>query len=110
MKARSCLPIVVPLPVSAISPSAEPFREAPQGYTLVAEDDCGNFPEGKALPVAEARLKIGPVDLFRPVAPHAHAATFTTPLPAGKTHLQTWFYDAQDNELCGAFYVEVLRK
>ncbi|MFH1266131.1 MAG: arylsulfatase [Planctomycetota bacterium] len=70
----------------------------------------GTFPEGKALPVAKARLKIGPVDLSQPVAPHAHAATFATPLPAGKAHLQTWFYDAQDNELCGAFYVEVHRK
>ncbi len=28
---------------SCISVSAEPFREAPEGYTIVAEDDCGSL-------------------------------------------------------------------
>jgi hypothetical protein len=37
-------------------------------------------------------------------------AVFETRLKTGKTQLQTWFYDAQGRELCGAFYVEVLRK
>jgi hypothetical protein len=31
-------------------------------------------------------------------------------LTAGKTRLQTWFYDANGKELCGAFYVTVERK
>lgn len=37
------------------------------------------------------------------------AATFTVELTAGKTHLMTWFYDADGRELCGAFYVDVRR-
>ncbi|MHC4176882.1 MAG: arylsulfatase [Planctomycetota bacterium] len=69
----------------------------------------GDFPPGKALPAAGARLKVAGIDLREPVRPEAKAVTFTTPLPAGKTTLQTWFYDAKGKELCGAFYVEVER-
>ncbi len=70
----------------------------------------GTFPEGKALPAVKARLRIGQVDVSKPVAPGDKAATFTVRLAAGKTRLETWFYDAEGNELCGAFYVDVLRK
>ena len=70
----------------------------------------GTFPEGRALPAAKARLKIGPVDVSKPVAGGDKAVTFTVNLPAGKTQLQTWFYDAAGKELCGAFYVSVGRK
>ncbi len=69
----------------------------------------GSFPEGKALPAAKARLKIGPVDVSKPIAPDDRAATFTVELPAGKAELWTWFYDAAGKELCGAFYVDVRR-
>ena len=69
----------------------------------------GTFPEGKALPAAKARLKIGQVDVSKPVTPNDKAATFTVRLAAGKTRLETWFYDAEGKELCGAFYVDVRR-
>jgi len=69
----------------------------------------GSFPPGKALPAASARLKVADVDLREPVAAGDKAVTFTAPLPAGKTTLQTWFYDADGKGLCGAFYVEVER-
>lgn len=69
----------------------------------------GTFPEGRALPAAKARLKIGRVDVAKPVAPNDKAATFTVRLAAGKTRLETWFYDAEGEELCGAFYVDVRR-
>jgi len=70
----------------------------------------GMYPPGKALPAARARLKVAGVDLFQPVGPGDKAVTFTARLPAGKTRLQTWFYDARGKELCGAFYVEVRRE
>jgi arylsulfatase A-like enzyme len=69
----------------------------------------GTFPEGKALPAVKARLKVGRVDVSKPVHADDKAATFTVQLPAGKTHLKTWFYDADGKELCGAFYVDVRR-
>jgi hypothetical protein len=69
----------------------------------------GSFPEGKALPAAKARLKIGDVDVSKPVAPDDRAATFTVQLAAGNAELWTWFYDAAGKELCGAFYVDVRR-
>jgi arylsulfatase B len=70
----------------------------------------GSFPAGIALPIAKARVKIGNTDLSKPVDARAKAVTFEATLRRGKGQLQTWFYDAQGSELCGAFYVEVLRK
>jgi len=64
---------------------------------------------GKALPIARARLKIASFDQSKPVAPGDKAAVFTVPLRAGKTRLQTWFYDASGAELCGAFYAMARR-
>ncbi len=69
----------------------------------------GAYPPGKAIPVAKARLKVAGVDVSFTVDPKATAATFTVELPVGPARLQTWFYDAEGKELCGAFYVEVRR-
>ncbi len=66
--------------------------------------------EGKALPIAKARLKINESDESKPVAPGDKSVEFTLPLKAGKTRLQTWFYDATGKELCGAFYVTAHRQ
>ncbi|MBI5397169.1 MAG: arylsulfatase [Verrucomicrobia bacterium] len=70
----------------------------------------GSFPEGKALPIAKARLRIGGFDATAPVSATDKEAVFETRLKAGKAQLQSWFHDAQGRELCGAFYVEVFRK
>ncbi|MBI5685499.1 MAG: arylsulfatase [Verrucomicrobia bacterium] len=70
----------------------------------------GSFPEGKALPIGKARVRLGGFDATTPVGATDKEAVFEARLKAGKTQLQTWFYDAQGRELCGAFYVEVLRK
>ncbi|MBM3859522.1 MAG: hypothetical protein FJ395_07730 [Verrucomicrobia bacterium] len=70
----------------------------------------GSFPEGKALPIASARLCVGRFDGRVPVRSADTEAVFETRLRAGKTRLQTWFYDAQGRELCGAFYVTVERR
>ena len=65
--------------------------------------------EGKALPIAKARLRIGDFDASQPTAPGDKSVIFTVALKAGKTRLQTWFYDAAGNELCGAFYATAYR-
>jgi hypothetical protein len=70
----------------------------------------GKYPAGVALPITKARLKVGAFDQARPVAARDKAAVFHLKLPAGPTSLETWFYDAAGRELCGAFYVEVLRR
>lgn len=69
----------------------------------------GAYPQGKAIPVAKARLRVAGVDASQQVDPKATAARFSVELPAGRSRLQTWFYDASGKELCGAFYVEVRR-
>jgi arylsulfatase len=70
----------------------------------------GPVGEGKALPVARARLKINQFDESKPVASGERAVTFTASLKAGKTRLQTWLYDQTGNELCGAYYARVYRR
>jgi arylsulfatase A-like enzyme len=70
----------------------------------------GAYPAGKALPIAKARLKIGDFDQTTPVGESDKAALFTVPLKtAARLQMQTWFYDAQGKELCGAYYAYARR-
>ncbi len=69
----------------------------------------GIFPPGKALPAARARLKVGNVDVAKGIGEQDKAVEFVVDLEPGNTHLRTWFLDADGNDLCGAFYVEVFR-
>jgi arylsulfatase len=64
----------------------------------------GGLPAGKALPIARARLKLGDVDESKPVGANDKGVSFKVKLKAGKTKLQTWFYDADGKELCGAYF------
>jgi arylsulfatase A-like enzyme len=71
----------------------------------------GGLPAGKALPVARARLKLGDLDETKPVGPEDKGVTFTLAMKAGtKLPMQTWLYDAEGKELCGAYFAYVLRK
>lgn len=66
--------------------------------------------EGKALPVAIARIKLGTrPGQTKKVEKGATHATFTTTLSAGRTRLYTWFLDDQRQSLLGAYYVYVKR-
>ena len=80
-----------------MTPAAEPIPE-------------GEFPAGVALPIAKARLKVGNFDQSRAVAPSDTAVTFKLDLKSGPTKLQTWFYDAHDAELSGAYYVYIHKR
>ena len=71
----------------------------------------GFLPPGKALPITKVRLKIGDaLDESRVVESTDKGVTFSATLPAGKTVMQSWFHDAADNELCGAYFAYVRRK
>jgi arylsulfatase len=71
----------------------------------------GGLPAGKALPVAKARLKLGALDETRPVAAGDKGVTFTLDLKAGtRTQMQSWLYDADGKELCGAYFAYLRRK
>jgi arylsulfatase len=85
---------------AAIAAGVPPFR---------ARD--GGLPAGMALPIAKARLKVAGLDETRPVGPSDKGVTFTVKLRAGqRLPMQSWFYDADGQELCGAYFAYVHRK
>ncbi len=61
---------------------------------------------GVALPVAAARIAIAGQVASTSVNPNDAGIVFTLWLPAGATHLQTWF-ELEDGEELGAYYVYV---
>ena len=65
--------------------------------------------EGKALPIRQARLRIGNQEWIKEVSADEKAARFTCELEAGPTTLETWFSDERGRELCGAHYVYARR-
>ena len=69
----------------------------------------GTYVEGKALPIARARLKVAKFDRTVPVSATDKVISFTLNLPPGPTDLQTWFLDANGKQLTGAYYVNVTR-
>jgi hypothetical protein len=70
----------------------------------------GEYPAGKSLPIARARLSVAGFDEARPVGSEDRAATFSVRLDAGPARVQTWFYDSQGRELCGAYYLYIRRR
>jgi arylsulfatase len=68
----------------------------------------GSLPEGKAMPVAGAKLTIAGQEHALKTEPGQRAATFQVRLAGGiKTKLHGWFTDAAGQDLCGAFYATV---
>ena len=66
------------------------------------------IPGGKAISATTARLKIGQIDLSKPIPAGAAAVTFRVRLTAGKTRMQTWLTD-QAGKSRGAYFVYVRR-
>jgi hypothetical protein len=59
---------------------------------------------GRAVPIEEARLKVGAdVDVTKPTPGGQTEVSFEVTLQAGQTRLSTWFYDQEGQELCSAF-------
>ena len=72
-----------------------------------AED--GRYAAGVALPIAQARLKIGRFDRTIKLRPDDREAMFRMELPAGATTAETWFLDAAGDPLLSAYYAYVRR-
>ena len=70
----------------------------------------GEFRAGVALPIVSAKLKVGEIEKNQAIAPGDQAVVHVVQLERGPTRLQTWFYDADGKEICGAYYVYVTRK
>ncbi|NLS97940.1 MAG: arylsulfatase [Planctomycetaceae bacterium] len=69
----------------------------------------GVYVAGTSLPIRSARIRIGDQEQSVKTSPADQAATFRVTLDRGPTILQTWFFDDQEKEICGAYYVEVER-
>ncbi len=61
------------------------------------------------LQARRARIRIGDVDVNRPVEEEATSVTFEVDLKAGPTKLETWL-EAADGSSRGAYFVEVRRR
>lgn len=76
-----------------------------------AETTDGSFLEGRALPIARARMKVDlRVGQTKSVGPKTKAVKFTTWLKQGRSRLYTWFDDERRQSVVGAYYVYVRRK
>lgn len=68
---------------------------------------------GQPLPIASARLRLWQenkviADVRQTVNPDADQVSFELPkVPLGPAFLQTWFFDPEGRELCGAYYTDV---
>uniref|UniRef100_UPI0032165A72 arylsulfatase n=1 Tax=uncultured Draconibacterium sp. TaxID=1573823 RepID=UPI0032165A72 len=80
------------------------------GVTYTDSIPYGPGQKGVALPIASAKIKIGKIEKQIKVAPDDLAAVFQVKLEKGPIKLQTWFYDKNGKELCGAYYADVNRK
>jgi arylsulfatase len=70
----------------------------------------GDYPEGVALPIAKAKLVIGGDEFTKAVGAEDREAVFTVRLGEGWMKMQTWFFDEQDREISGAYFVYAQRK
>ncbi len=64
--------------------------------------------DGRALQITRARIRVGDVELSKPVTPDMVGAAFEVDLPAGPTRLQTWF-EQENSDSGNAYFVEVER-
>jgi arylsulfatase len=70
----------------------------------------GELPPGKAIPIAQARLRIADKDQTQGASgSDAQHITFRLSLPKGRTTMEATFLDAAGQPLLGAYYVYVRR-
>lgn len=67
-------------------------------------------PPAKTFPIAAGVVRIAGREAQAKTSPNAEDVKVTLELPAGKTTLSAWFQDAVGEDLCGAFFVGVVRK
>lgn len=69
----------------------------------------GRYVEGPSLDIQSARIRIGEKEESKRVESSDTSASFTFELEKGETTIQTWFYDAIDQPICGAYYLYIKR-
>jgi arylsulfatase len=87
---------------AALGDKYEPNAKSPAAK---AKQVTRDFPT-----IAFAKVDIAGVKGESKADPKATGATVTVKLPAGKTTLKAWFSDADGKDLCGAFFVTVVKK
>jgi hypothetical protein len=60
--------------------------------------------------IAAANIEIAGLKVSTQADPKSTGATLRVELPAGRTTLKAWFADAGGKDLCGAFFVTVVRE
>ncbi len=90
-------------PVSWTELRIDPDEEAIAGATWKERIRWGG---GVALPVHRAGISIAGKEAWKSVGPDDKGADFALEIPAGATHLQTWF-ELEDGGALGAYYVYV---
>ncbi|AQQ70234.1 Arylsulfatase precursor [Limihaloglobus sulfuriphilus] len=94
-----------PLEVDAALSDGLPRYDSPKNAQANKIIDL--YPEGKALPIKTARMKIGGIEKTFEVKDKDREVVFETKLPKGRTTLQGWFLDESGEQLCGAYYAQV---
>ena len=69
----------------------------------------GTLAGGKALAIAGARIEVQGANQRAAVSPDQESVSFRIPLRAGAATLQTWFLQADETPLCGAYYAYINR-
>lgn len=87
---------------AALGDKYEPSAKSPANK---AKSKTAGFPT-----IARAKLEIAGKSADVAANPKQTGATLSVNLPAGKTKLKAWFTDADGKDLCGAFFVTVMRK
>jgi hypothetical protein len=86
------------------------FRDLPLSAACPAKKmTVAELPAGKALPIAQAQLRVGSFAGMAKAAADARFVSFRVRLAPGKTKLHGWFQDAAGQDLSGAFYARVRR-
>ncbi len=87
---------------AALGDKYEPSPESPPGKPDLKTI---GFPQ-----IAKASIAIAGVAASTPADPKAPGASLTANLPAGRTTLKAWFTDGATTDLCGAFFVTIVRR
>ena len=69
----------------------------------------GRYVKGSPLDIHGARIRVGDQEKSTSIDRSDRSAAFTFGLEKGETTLQTWFLDAREEPICGAYYVYVKR-
>lgn len=70
----------------------------------------GIYPVGKALPITKAHFSIGDFSEAKKVKADDQSVSFELEVKPGETKLQIDFLDQKDDILCGAYYLEIIKK